>query len=353
MNSVELVKSICKERKIPISKLEKDLGFSNGDIAQLRKGTFPADRLSRIADYLGVPIIYLLGEEDSFPMTFCEDCGLQYNVLDTADVRRHNARHKKWSAAVDKFGFCWEYRKRENIKAEARAITGNDKSNEQDVVEAYIDEFKALFSRSLEASDYSLNHVDFATYVSMLLNQESWKKKISPDIYAVLVNRYGTCQGIESGSYYNVQKGAVAKKHTSMPLEFSTYSPTHKIPILGKISAGLPLYAEEHIEGYTYTEMNGGAEYFALRVSGDSMNAARILEGDLLIVRRQDIVDNGQIAVVMVDGSQATVKRFYQNGNTVTLVPQSTNPANQVQVYNIAETEIRVVGVVVKNEITF
>ena len=54
MNSVERVKAICKERKIPISKLESDLRFSNGYIGQLRKGVFPADRLAKIASYLGV-----------------------------------------------------------------------------------------------------------------------------------------------------------------------------------------------------------------------------------------------------------------------------------------------------------
>ena len=63
MNSVERVKNICKENKIPISKLEKDLGFSNGYIAQLRKGTFPADRLALIANYFGVTTSYLLGIE--------------------------------------------------------------------------------------------------------------------------------------------------------------------------------------------------------------------------------------------------------------------------------------------------
>ena len=52
MNCVERVKQICKERKIPISKLEKDLGFSNGYVGQLKKGSFPAERLSKIADYL-------------------------------------------------------------------------------------------------------------------------------------------------------------------------------------------------------------------------------------------------------------------------------------------------------------
>lgn len=60
MNSVERVKTICKERKIPISKLEKELGFSNGYIGQLRKGVFPDDRLKMIADYFGVTVDYLM-----------------------------------------------------------------------------------------------------------------------------------------------------------------------------------------------------------------------------------------------------------------------------------------------------
>lgn len=131
------------------------------------------------------------------------------------------------------------------------------------------------------------------------------------------------------------------------------YTPTHRIPILGRISAGLPLYAEEHIEGYTYTELNGGAEYFALKVSGDSMTAARIYDGDTLIVRRQDIVENGQIAVVIVGDDEATVKRFYRNGNIVTLMPQSANPVHQPQIYDTSIIRIRIIGLVVKNEITF
>ena len=65
MNSVERVKSLCKERKIPISKLEKDLGFSNGYIGQLRKGVFPADRLASIANYLNVSTEYLLNGTES------------------------------------------------------------------------------------------------------------------------------------------------------------------------------------------------------------------------------------------------------------------------------------------------
>lgn len=86
----------------------------------------------------------------------------------------------------------------------------------------------------------------------------------------------------------------------SLPPDAIPYAPTQRIPILGRISAGLPLYAEEQIEGYTYTDLNHGGEYFALRVHGDSMNAIRIYDGDLLIIRKQDIVEDGEIAVVMV-----------------------------------------------------
>lgn len=64
MTTVERVKAICKERTIPISKLEKDLGFSNGYVSQLRKGVFPDKRLYAIADYLKVSPDYLLSGEE-------------------------------------------------------------------------------------------------------------------------------------------------------------------------------------------------------------------------------------------------------------------------------------------------
>lgn len=69
MNSVDRVKKICKDRKIPISKLERELGFSNGYISQLRKGAFPADRLVLIADYLQVSADFLMTGVDSDGLT--------------------------------------------------------------------------------------------------------------------------------------------------------------------------------------------------------------------------------------------------------------------------------------------
>lgn len=133
----------------------------------------------------------------------------------------------------------------------------------------------------------------------------------------------------------------------AVTLNLAKYRP---IPVLGRIAAGLPLYAEQNVEGYTMTNLNGGAEYFALRVSGDSMNAIGINEGYLIIVRRQEEVENGEVAVVMVGESDATVKRFYSTDTTVTLMPQSTNPAHTPQIYDIRKTAIKVLGKVVKVE---
>ena len=112
------------------------------------------------------------------------------------------------------------------------------------------------------------------------------------------------------------------------------------------------MYADEHIEGYTITDLNGGAEYFDLRIHRDSMNALRINEGDIIIVRRQENVEQGEIAVVLVDEEDSTVKRFYSSDTTVTLMPQSANPKHKPQMYDLNRTVIRVLGKVVKVEFT-
>lgn len=121
-----------------------------------------------------------------------------------------------------------------------------------------------------------------------------------------------------------------------------------KIPVLGRIAAGSPIYAEENVEGYTYTDLNGGHEYFGLKVRGDSMDAAGIKDGYTVIVRRQDVVENGQIAVCLIDGHDATLKRFSQCGNIVTLMPQSTNPEHKPFIYDLSKNSVKILGLVVE-----
>lgn len=170
---------------------------------------------------------------------------------------------------------------------------------------------------------------------------------------ALLGGPAGAVLGAAAGAAAGIVSGVMGTgKSSKLPdtlqaLDLGTF---RRIPILGRVSAGLPLYAEQHIEGYTVTDLNGGAEYFALIVRGDSMNAIGICDGYRVLVRRQDEVENGQVAVVMVGDEDATVKRVYATGTTVTLMPQSTNPAHQPQIYDPAKTPVRIIGRVVRVE---
>ncbi len=123
-----------------------------------------------------------------------------------------------------------------------------------------------------------------------------------------------------------------------------------KIPVLGSVPAGIPLEAVEDIIDYEEisAEMARAGEYFGLRIRGNSMEP-KISEGDVVIVRKQECVDNGQIAVVMINGDDATVKKFYDTGAGVTLV--GLNPAFEPLTYTpdqVAQLPLRVIGRVVE-----
>lgn len=140
-----------------------------------------------------------------------------------------------------------------------------------------------------------------------------------------------------------------------LPLGAYTVDKFVKIPVLGVIRAGEPIFAEQNIIGYEYmaTEHVPKGESFFLRVVGDSMNLSRIVDGDLVLVRRQDEVENGEIAVVLVNGYDATIKRFYKTDTTVTLMPNSSNPEHQPIIIDSKNTMIKVIGKVVNALIKF
>lgn len=121
---------------------------------------------------------------------------------------------------------------------------------------------------------------------------------------------------------------------------------TVPIPILGVIRAGSPILAIENIEGYvpvTPEEASGG-EYFYLRVSGDSMDKARIFNGDLVYVRAQNDVDSRTIAVVVIDGENATLKRVIKTPAGVFLQPESSNPEHMPMFFPEGKGDFRIIG---------
>ena len=101
------------------------------------------------------------------------------------------------------------------------------------------------------------------------------------------------------------------------------------LPLLGEIAAGGPMLAEEHVEDYVAVPppLSRGGEEFLLRVKGDSMINAGILEGDLVVVRRQQDARNGDIVVALAGADEtadeATVKRFFRENGRIRLQPEN------------------------------
>ncbi len=115
----------------------------------------------------------------------------------------------------------------------------------------------------------------------------------------------------------------------------------NRIPILGTIACGTPILATENLEGETTIPEDIKAD-FALRCNGDSMIDARIHNGDIVYIRQQPTVENGEIAAVLID-EEATLKRVYISDNTITLV--ACNSKYQPFVYTGEQlNEIRILG---------
>ncbi len=120
-----------------------------------------------------------------------------------------------------------------------------------------------------------------------------------------------------------------------MPIEIK------KVPLLGEVACGELKFANEEFEGYVACGADIQAD-FALRANGDSMSGARILDGDIVFVRKQETVENGEIAVVLQE-DEATLKRFRRVGDVVILSPE--NPAFNDIVVDLKEnTNIRILG---------
>lgn len=118
------------------------------------------------------------------------------------------------------------------------------------------------------------------------------------------------------------------------------------LPVVGRVAAGSPILAEQHIE--EALQLDGGlfrpAADYLLRVHGESMKEAGILDGDLLAVHRTSQVENGQIAVVRLDG-EVTVKRFRRRENKVELLP--ANPAFSPLLVDLQRQELVIEGLAV------
>ncbi len=120
-----------------------------------------------------------------------------------------------------------------------------------------------------------------------------------------------------------------------------------EVPVVGRVTAGLPLYAQQEWEGGLVLDrtLYRGQHLFALRVRGDSMKGAGILDGDMAVCAPRQYAENGEIVVALIHGEEATVKRFFLHRDHIELRPE--NPDYPVMHYGFDEVLIqgRVIGI--------
>ena len=197
-----------------------------------------------------------------------------------------------------------------------------------------------------------------AKNISRLMKENNIdRKKLSNDLkvkYTTLsdwinAKTYPRIDKIELlADYFNVTKADLVEDKERQVLETL---PVKKIPVVSQISAGLPIYSEENLIDYTYIatkNLSVDKELFGLKVSGDSMDK-EFRDGDVVIVEKDAVVENGQIAVVQINGYNATVKRVRYEKNRIILIPESNNPAHYPQVYS-QDDEVKIIGKVVSSQ---
>ena len=156
--------------------------------------------------------------------------------------------------------------------------------------------------------------------------------------YAPTVREIGEAVGLTSSSSVhaqleNLERKGLLHKDPTKPRAMTLNEPRASsitVPLVGRIAAGAPVMAAEHVEEYLAVPEGfaGDTEHFALKVAGESMIGAGIFDGDVVVIRSQDHARDGDIVAALLPGpaeDEATVKRFGHDGDRVMLIPE--NPA--------------------------
>ena len=171
-----------------------------------------------------------------------------------------------------------------------------------------------------------------------------WENGMIKDMRRDKIEKLANALGVSPSHFFDYGNGS--SRESSMDKISNIYPiEVHRLPMLGEISCGVPKFTNEDRESYVDAGTDVKAD-FCLKAKGDSMINARIHDGDIVFIRRQDIVENGEIAAVVVNNdSEATLKRFYYYRERSTLILKPENPAYEDLIFQNGElNEVHVLG---------
>lgn len=198
MNAVERMKAILKNRNISVARLERECGFSNGYIGQLRKGTFPNDRLKTICDYLAVTPSYLMGYT---PDTECQVCHQHYDPCNEYQSIDHDNYHKRFVEAQNKYGMLMPYADADRGREDAIKSFRNKQLEDSVRVDAYDEYLRCAFIREVYKSGLDSN-LDFDDYARDEADKLHPDTEVNTNIVNIIREKYGLPQ------LYTSQPGA-------------------------------------------------------------------------------------------------------------------------------------------------
>lgn len=140
------------------------------------------------------------------------------------------------------------------------------------------------------------------------------------------------------------------------PLSYISSNPLprqkRKVPIIGEIRAGSPIITNETLIGYEYADIDDSEEYFYLTVRGDSMKNIGMVEGSMVLFRKQQYANNGDVVACLVGGDSATVKRFHREHKKVSLLPENEDYSPiELSTDDFEAGEARILGVAIEVKI--
>lgn len=295
----DLFCKLCDEKGVSVTKATTDIGLSRTIGTKWKKtGATPnGETLNKISAYFGVSIEYLLELED-----------------------KDGLSKQDWKAISEK----------------AKALREQGKLS---VWQAYDD----------AKTRYDFSSFDGELSLDKLKDFEESGSRISPTYLAALSEAVGV-DGITY--FYPYSRKLFGFVDEPIPSVLGDDSLTFdnlftiekkKIPLLGDIACGKPIYADEDRESYVIAGTDINAD-FCLRARGDSMIGARILDGDIVFIQHMEMVNNGDIAAVII-GDEATLKRVYYYPEKGKLVLNPENPKYEPLVYVGEElNEIHILG---------
>ena len=329
MDTINRILQLVQESGLTAKEYALNAGLGAGNITDWKTGrSKPSiESLQKIAKYANVSINWILGS------SFFRNEINRAELLGIATATILTFNKAECSLMELTINYAIQSDDNHSPSNAVNSIIKQFPENRSDeIIRAfYILYFDYLENRDLYNVVYGSNKFSIISFLEYCKNQFSTNKYTQ--INKQLQNKIDDLKGLSK-----------SKELMSKILQTTNF---YMCPVYGKIAAGQPNWVEECLEGYLPIDpdmmnITNPEECFFLRVNGESMNK-EIKNGAYALIRKTDFVKNGEIAVVLVNGYDATLKKFSKQGDLVILEPMSDDPSYSTQVYG-ADTEIKILG---------